>query len=171
MSNRGAVYFAWQDAFQKESLIFFQLLCKAILQLRQTANNVNHQTTAYAFTNIRHARDQIGPMREAGLDMVDRAPNSPIVAERRGYWLVPGEADKTAFEHECDQMELHFTELMTTLRITDQDNHSIAGMLQKDVTKVWEGFHLWFIDSTKLKDACTLGGVLVDIKGWKEIFK
>ncbi|CAI7620547.1 unnamed protein product [Penicillium bialowiezense] len=137
MSKRSAVDFSWQETFQKECLSFLRQLENDALFLRENADDHSFQTTGVAYRKR---------LREAGLEMVEYASNSPLVVERRSYWFIQAMADQSEFEDECDLLEAQLDDLAKKVFSRQVENLWVAGILETTAANFEEGFHLDFMN-------------------------
>lgn len=101
MSKRNGVVFSWQDAFQRECLLLYKRL---INDAKLLAGDGSHKTNMMSYTSLLDTKAQIEKVRKAGLIMVHREPNSPLVVQHREYWCLPvqaTDAEQTVFEYDC----------------------------------------------------------------------
>lgn len=146
MSKRSAVDFSWQETFQKECLSFLRQLENDALFLRENADDHSFQTTGVAYRSMINTWAQIERLREAGLEMVEYASNSPLVVERRSYWFIQAMADQSEFEDECDLLEAQLDDLAKKVFSRQVENLWVAGILETTAANFEEGFHLDFMN-------------------------
>ncbi|KAJ5325560.1 hypothetical protein MYU51_000317 [Penicillium brevicompactum] len=146
MIKRYAVDLSLQASFQKKCLSFLRRLEKHAHFFRENPDDRSIETTGIAYRNMMVTWAQVEHIREAGLNMVDDAPKSPLIVERRSYWFLQAMADQREFEDACDLLEAQLEDLAKKVLCREAENLWVAGILENIATTFEDDFHLSTMD-------------------------